>query len=65
MPAQLQAGRNTILVKVCQNHQVEKWTNEWEFQLRITDALGTPIVSAVQAGADEARGAASNSPKNN
>lgn len=65
MPAQLQVGRNTILVKVCQNHEVEKWTNEWEFQLRITDALGTPIVSAVQAGADEARGAASNSPKNN
>ena len=65
MPAQLQAGRNTILVKVCQNHQVEKWTNEWEFQLRITDALGTPIVSAVQAGAEEARGAANNSPRNN
>ena len=65
MPAQLQAGRNVILVKVCQNDQVEKWTNEWEFQLRITDALGTPIVSAVQAGAEEARGEAINSPKNN
>lgn len=46
MPAQLQAGRNTILVKVCQNEQVEEWTNEWEFQLRVTDSLGTPIVQA-------------------
>jgi hypothetical protein len=46
MPAQLQPGRNTILVKVCQNEQVEDWTNEWEFQLRVTDSLGTPIVSA-------------------
>ncbi len=46
MPAQLQAGRNTILVKVCQNELVKDWTEEWEFQLRITDALGTPIVSA-------------------
>jgi hypothetical protein len=45
MPAQLQPGRNTILVKVCQNEQVEDWTTEWEFQLRVTDSLGTPIVS--------------------
>lgn len=45
MPARLQAGRNTILVKVCQNAEIADWTWEWEFQLRITDALGTPIVS--------------------
>ena len=45
MPATLQPGRNTLLVKVCQNEQVEDWTVEWEFQLRVTDALGTPIVS--------------------
>ena len=25
---------------------VEDWTEEWEFQLRITDSLGTPIRSA-------------------
>ena len=45
MAAQLQPGRNTILVKVCQNELVKDWTEEWEFQLRVTDALGTPIVS--------------------
>ncbi len=44
MRAQLQPGRNTLLVKVCQNEEVKEWTEEWEFQLRITDALGTPIV---------------------
>ena len=49
MAAQLQAGRNTILVKVCQNEEIADWTNEWEFQLRVTDALGTPILSASQA----------------
>ncbi|MEO7675234.1 MAG: hypothetical protein ABIV39_00540, partial [Verrucomicrobiota bacterium] len=54
MPAQLQAGRNTILVKVCQNEQVEEWTNEWEFQLRITDSSGTPIAPAKSDG-DQAR----------
>jgi hypothetical protein len=57
MPAQLQAGRNTILVKVCQNEEVEDWTNEWEFQLRVTDALGTPIVSANQSRSAEAQAA--------
>ena len=46
MPAQIQPGRNTILVKVCQNEQTEDWAAEWEFQLRVTDSLGTPILSA-------------------
>ena len=47
MPVQLQAGRNTLLVKVCQNEQTEDWTTEWDFQLRVTDSLGTPIASSV------------------
>lgn len=46
MAAELKKGKNTILVKICQNEQKEEWTVEWEFQLRITDALGTPIASA-------------------
>jgi hypothetical protein len=46
MPAELRAGHNTILVKVCQNEQTEDWTVEWDFQLRVTDSLGTPITPA-------------------
>lgn len=46
MAGELKPGRNTILAKLCQNEQKEKWTVEWEFQLRITDALGTPVASA-------------------
>lgn len=45
LPVVLKPGRNTLLVKVCQNEQTEDWTVEWEFQLRITDALGTPIAA--------------------
>lgn len=44
MPAELKAGKNTILVKLCQNEMVADWTKGWEFQLRLTDAIGTPIV---------------------
>jgi hypothetical protein len=51
MPAQLETGHNTILVKVCQNAQTEDWAEEWEFQLRVTDPLGTPIVPADNAAA--------------
>jgi hypothetical protein len=46
MPAQLQPGRNTILVKVCQDEEKEDWTVDWNFQLRLTDSLGTPVAQA-------------------
>ena len=46
MAANLKPGTNTILVKICQNEQKEEWTKEWEFQLRITDVLGSPIAPA-------------------
>ncbi len=46
MTGELKPGKNVILVKLCQNAQKEEWTVEWEFQLRITDTLGTPIASA-------------------
>jgi hypothetical protein len=41
----LKQGKNTILVKCCQNEQKEAWTVEWEFQLRVCDATGTAIVA--------------------
>lgn len=46
LAGELKPGRNTILVKLTQNEQKEEWTVEWEFQMRITDGLGTPIASA-------------------
>ncbi len=42
---QFRAGKNLILVKVCQNEQMEDWADGWDFQLRICDSLGTPIHS--------------------
>jgi hypothetical protein len=43
----LQKGRNTILLKVCQNEQTESWAQDWRFQLRISDFAGEAI-SAVK-----------------
>ncbi len=43
LPCRLKAGKNTILVKCCQNEQTETWTVEWQFQLRLCDSTGTAI----------------------
>ena len=42
-PARLQKGRDTILVKVCQNDQSEAWAQNWMYQLRLTDSLGAAV----------------------
>lgn len=39
-PGTLKAGRNEILIKVCQNNEKEPWTQDWKFQLRICDFTG-------------------------
>jgi hypothetical protein len=36
----LKAGRNELLVKVCQNNQTDSWAQDWKFQLRLCDATG-------------------------
>ncbi len=46
-PIQLKAGKNSILVKVCQNEQTEQWAQDWSFQLRISDPTGLAIQSSV------------------
>lgn len=42
----LQPGKNTILLKVCENEQTQSWAQDWDFQLRICDPAGTAILSA-------------------
>lgn len=42
-PVTLKPGRNAILIKVCQNNQTEDWAQNWTYQLRLTDALGSAI----------------------
>ena len=44
---QLKKGKNTILVKICQNEQTESWAQRWQFQLRVCDETGTAIASVV------------------
>lgn len=42
---QLKAGQNLILLKILQNEQKESWAQKWEFQFRVCDALGAPVLA--------------------
>jgi hypothetical protein len=39
----LKAGRNVLLLKVCQNEQSDSWAQEWRFQVRLCDAAGAAV----------------------
>ncbi len=43
--ANFKKGQNTILIKLCQDHQTQPWTKEWEFQMRVCDPTGTAILA--------------------
>lgn len=45
---QLRPGTNWVLIKICQNAQTESWAQDWQFQFRITDAMGKPSAVAPQ-----------------
>jgi hypothetical protein len=39
----LRAGRNELLIKLCQNEQTDDWAQNWSFQVRICDLIGDPV----------------------
>jgi hypothetical protein len=55
-----QAGRNVILLKVCQNAQTQDWARIWAFQLRVCDVHGKGLVTADLPPGDNAGNAKNN-----
>lgn len=51
--AELNQGVNQILVKVCENEQTESWAQDWKFQLRVCDRVGTAILSEAKLAGSE------------
>lgn len=43
---ELKAGKNEIMLKVCQNEQKEPWAQNWQFQLRVCDQIGTAVLAS-------------------
>ena len=46
VPGKLQPGKNTILLKVCQNEQEQDWAQRWAVQFRICDIEGRALRAA-------------------
>lgn len=46
--SKMRRGKNTVLVKVCQNEQTESYAVPWSFQIRVCDASGTAILSTTR-----------------
>lgn len=42
--ARLRKGSSRILLKLCQNEQKEEWAQDWKFQLRVCDSVGTAVL---------------------
>ena len=49
VPIELQAGRNQIALKICQNEQTQDWAQKYQYQLRICDATGAGLLPSVAA----------------
>lgn len=45
VPVVMRAGKNTILLKICQNEQKEDWAQSYQFQIRVCDATGSGVLS--------------------
>jgi hypothetical protein len=39
----LRAGRNELLIKICQNEQTDDWAQNWSFQVRVCDESGGAV----------------------
>jgi hypothetical protein len=49
---ELKRGKNLILVKICQNEQMEDWAQTWAFRLRVCDSRGTAVLAKNRDKAD-------------
>ena len=41
--AKLRPGKNTILMKICQNEQTDEWAQDYKYQIRVCDSTGAAI----------------------
>ena len=42
----VKAGKNSIVLKICQNEQTDSWAQRYQFQIRVCDASGVAVLSS-------------------
>lgn len=55
VPVTLQAGNNTLLLKVCQNEQTQDWAQRYQFQVRICNSTGSALLPSTSTARSESR----------
>lgn len=50
VPAKLKAGKNVILLKLCQNEQEDSWAQRYQIQLRVCDSSGIAVKAVAAIG---------------
>ncbi|MBC8291007.1 MAG: hypothetical protein H8E37_11895 [Planctomycetes bacterium] len=50
VPAKLKAGKNVVLLKLCQNEQEDSWAQRYQIQLRVCDSSGIAVKAVAANG---------------
>lgn len=53
VPVTLQAGNNTLLLKVCQNEQTQDWAQRYQFQVRICNSTGSALLPSISTARND------------
>ncbi|MDA1231436.1 MAG: hypothetical protein O2856_11730 [Planctomycetota bacterium] len=53
VPVTLAAGRNLLLLKICQNEQTDDWAQRYQFQVRICNSTGSAVLSSTSTAQKE------------
>ena len=55
VPVTLQAGNNTLLLKICQNEQTQDWAQRYQYQIRICNSTGSAVLPATGTARSETK----------
>lgn len=55
VPVTLQAGRNTLMLKIGQNEQTQDWAQRYQFQVRLCTSTGAAIQQATNTARQESK----------
>jgi len=53
VPVTLNAGKNMLMFKICQNEQTQDWAQRYQFQIRVCNSTGSAILPATSTARSE------------
>ena len=53
VPVTLNAGKNMLMFKICQNEQTQDWAQRYQFQIRVCNSTGSAILPSTSTARSE------------